>query len=224
MTKQRRQEIFNLSLAKRILKDYSHLLKEADKKKLEKLIGNRGSWKISPEYHQGGEDLDGRNHCEVGLCMFSRRLRNTLAFQWYKDIDMINASYTFVAIKAKEYNIPDMEWVFDYIENREFILKSTMESENCDRDTAKQQFTKRIFRCEDKCLQELAKKFVNLNLETKAYYQSLLDKKEFNPLGKFLSYIYHKWEWKLLDKIQELFEKNGIKTYADLHDGFYVDT
>tara|TARA_R100000700_G_C3177825_1_gene153205 strand:+ start:368 stop:2506 length:2139 start_codon:yes stop_codon:yes gene_type:complete len=223
MTKQRRQEIFNLSLAKRILKDYSSQLKDADKYKLEKLIGNRGSWKINPEYHQGGEDLDGRNHCEVGLCMFSRKLRNTLAYQYYKDIDMVNASYTFIAQKVKEFNIPNMEWVFDYIENREFILQTTMKNENCDRDTAKEQYTKRLFRCEDEGLKELSKKFINKNLETKAYYKSLLDKKEYNPLGKFLCYIYHKWEWKLIDKIQELFEKNGIKTYADLHDGFYVD-
>ena len=116
-----------------------------------------------------------------------------------------------------------MEWVFDYIENREFILKQTMEAEKCDRDTAKQQYTSRIFRCKDEGLKKLATILIKHSLETEAYYKLLINKKEYNPLGKFLSYMYHKWEWKTINKIQEYFEKNHIKTYADLHDGFYID-
>tara|TARA_R100001594_G_scaffold150266_1_gene210781 strand:- start:1274 stop:3415 length:2142 start_codon:yes stop_codon:yes gene_type:complete len=222
MTRQRRQEIFNLALANRILKDYDSLLHKADKNKLTNLIGSRGAWKITPEYHQGGEDLDGRNVCEKGLCMFSRKLRNTLAYQYYKDIDMVNASYTFISHMAKKYNVENLEWVFDYIENREFILKQVMEGENCDRDTAKRGFTRRLFKGEDEGLNILAQKFIDDDIATKAYYESLIEKNIYNPLGKIVCYRYHKWEWKRIEKIQELFEKNGVKTFADLHDGFYI--
>ena len=96
MTKQRRTEIFNVPLAKRILKDYSTQLKEEDISKLKKLLKNRKSWNLAPLYRQGGYDLDGRNYCERGLCIFSRKLRNTLAKQFYTDVDMVNAGYTLL--------------------------------------------------------------------------------------------------------------------------------
>jgi hypothetical protein len=223
MTRQRRQEIFNLSLAKRVLQDFESQLSSSDKKKLENLIGTRGSWRITPEYHQGGEDLDGRNVCEKGLCMFSRKLRNTLAYQYYKDIDMVNASYTWLSLMIKKYKLDNLDWVFDYIENREFILQQVMEAENCDRDTAKKGFTKRIFKCQEEGLKSLVSKLKKESQEHTEYYESLKRRKEYNYHGKFLCYAYHKWEWKMIEKIQEFFEKNHIKTYADLHDGFFVE-
>ena len=219
MTKQRRTEIFNLQLARKILSDYSDQLEQNDITKLNNIIGKRGCWNIKPIYKQGGEDLDGRNVCERGIVIFSRKLRNTLAFQFYQDIDMKNAGYTWLTIELKKNNI-DCEWVKDYCENREFILSKYMKDKNCNRDTAKQSFTSRIFSGKDKELKELANIYKK---EYSIYWDKLNNDKNYNPTGKFICYLYHKWEWETISKIMEYFEKKKVNCFADLHDGFYVN-
>ena len=214
MTKQRRTEKFNLNLAKYLLQN-NVITNEEDRRKLESVIGR--SWNLMPIYKQGGENLDGRNWCEKGLCMFSRKLRNTLSYQHYLDIDMMNASYTWLRmiLKKNDMKVPLVE---DYCENREKILADYMEKNNCDRDEAKKYFTKKIFACKDNFLQELADKYKGTSV-----YELFKKAEEYNHRGKYLCHIYAQWEWDTLSKIMELFEKMKVKCYADLHDGFFVD-
>ena len=214
MTRQRRTEKFNLNLAKYLLQN-NVITDEEDKRRLESVVGR--SWNLTPIYKQGGENLDGRNHCEKGLCMFSRRLRNTLAYQHYNDIDMMNASYTWLRMTLSNNNMKVKE-VDEYCENREKILAEYMEKNNCDRDKAKKYFTKKIFACKDNYLIELADKYKDNSI-----YKLLEQTEEYNHKGKYLCHIYHQWEWDTISKIMELFEKMKVKCYADLHDGFFVD-
>ena len=219
MTRQRRTEIFNLQLARKILADYSDQLDKKDITKLNNIIGKRGCWNIKPIYKQGGEDLDGRNICERGLCIFTRKLRNTLSYQFYQDIDMKNAGYTWLTIELKKNNI-DCEWVKDYCENREFILSNYMKDNKCDRDEAKKSFTSRIFSGKDKELVKIANIY---KTEYNTYWDKLITNKIHNPTGKFICYLYHKWEWETISKIMVFFEKNKVNCFADLHDGFFVN-
>jgi len=221
MTKQRRTEKFNLDLAKCILTDYSDQLEQYDTNKLTQYI-SKNKWNLIPEYIQGGEDLDGRNSCRVGLASFSRKLRNTLSYQHYQDIDMINAGYSWLKMEMKKNNITCI-WVEDYCDNREFILSKYMNDNNCDRDKAKKSFTGRLFRSDDKELKQLVDIYKNKDLEHKLYHKLLVEKGEKNVVGKFMNYLYHKWEWNTIDKIMELFEKKKVKCFADLHDGFYIE-
>ena len=57
MTKQRRDETFNLQLAELLLKKHKDLMEDYDIKLLKDLV-NVGKKKITPIYRQGGEDLD----------------------------------------------------------------------------------------------------------------------------------------------------------------------
>ncbi len=215
MTKQRRTETFNVPLAKKLLRDYKDQLKDYDVIALERLFRARQGWNFTPLYHQGGDTLDGRNVCERGLCMFSRKTRNTLSYQFYYDIDMMNASWTWVRALLKFHDM-DIPAVNRYCDNREELLSHYMKQNNCDRHTAKQFYTKRLFKAQDDFLIKLAKKY-----KGDPVYEE--KKKLPNGKGKFLAYLYHKWEWDNLSKIMEYFEKNHIKCFADLHDGFYVE-
>ena len=226
MTKQRRTEIFNVPLAKRILKDYTSQLNEEDISKLKKLLKNRKSWNLTPLYRQGGYDLDGRNYCERGLCIFSRKLRNTLAKQFYTDIDMVNAGYTCLTILMNRYyedlkETPEGKAIVRYYRKRESMLKRYCEKEGCDREGAKRFFVAKLFDGTNECINEIARREMEREESIKEFYNSLPET-ENNKIGRTFCLIYHKWEFETLSKLMDFFENKGIYTYADLHDGFYV--
>ena len=225
MTKQRRNEIFNVPLAKRILADYSNQLKDEDIHKLKKLLKNRKSWNLVPLYRQGGYDLDGRNYCERGLCIFSRKLRNTLSFQFYKDIDMVNAGYTCLALFFRKYpdlkETPEGKAIYKYYRKRDSMLTKYCEKNFCERDEAKKFFISKIFDGSNVCINEITKREMETDENIKEFYNKL-PPNETNKLGRTFCLIYHKWEYNTLNTLQDFFENKGIYTYADLHDGFFV--
>tara|TARA_R100000388_G_scaffold94647_2_gene82579 strand:+ start:705 stop:2834 length:2130 start_codon:yes stop_codon:yes gene_type:complete len=224
MTIQRRTEILNVPLAKRILKDYNEQLNEKDIKQLKRIMKNRKSWNLVPLYRQGGVDLDGRNYCERGLCVFSRKLRNTLAYQFYKDIDMVNAGYTFLYLLIND-KYPDLKEsgkdIIKYYKKRDVRLNKFMKENNCNRDTAKKYFVANLFSGKDDTINEITKREIDSCIHVKDFYDKM-NNTEYNKLGKTFAYLYHKWEFKTIIKIMEFFENKGICCYADLHDGFYV--
>jgi hypothetical protein len=225
MTKQRRTEIFNVPLAKYILKTCKDELKDYDINALTKLIGKRNSWTLHPIYRQGGEDLDGRNVCEKGLCVFSRKVRNTLARQFYKDVDMVNACYIYFYDLLQKN--PDLKkqgkWIKTYYENREEKLNKIIESKKTDRSGAKTFYLSKAFNGKDETINELIIREIEKCEKAQVYYKRLLKEEVENPLGKIASYFYHRWEWATISKIMDFMEKNHINTFCDLHDGFYVD-
>tara|TARA_R100000654_G_scaffold60161_2_gene86946 strand:- start:1122 stop:3260 length:2139 start_codon:yes stop_codon:yes gene_type:complete len=225
MTKQRRNEIFNVPLAKRILADYSNQLKDEDIHKLKKLLKNRKSWNLNPLYRQGGYDLDGRNYCERGLCIFSRKLRNTLSYQFYKDIDMVNAGYTCLALFFRKYpdlkETPEGKAIYKYYRKRDSMLTKYCEKNFCERDEAKKFFISKIFDGSNVCINEITKREMETDENIKEFYNKL-PPNETNKLGRTFCLIYHKWEYNTLNTLQDFFENKGIYTYADLHDGFFV--
>ena len=226
MTKQRRNEIFNVPLAKRILQDYSTQLKEEDIYKLKKLLKNRKSWNLVPLYRQGGYDLDGRNYCERGLCIFSRKLRNTLAKQFYTDVDMVNAGYTFLTIIInKQYpdlkDTPAGKAILKYHRKRESILSKYCEKHHCEREEAKDFFVAKLFDGSDECINEITKREIDRDENVKDFYEKLPED-ENNKIGRTFCLIYHKWEYSTISTLQDFFENKGIYTYCDLHDGFFV--
>ena len=226
MTKQRRTEIFNVPLAKRILKDYSTQLKEEDISKLKKLLKNRKSWNLAPLYRQGGYDLDGRNYCERGLCIFSRKLRNTLAKQFYTDVDMVNAGYTFLTLLIRK-QYPDLEEtaegkaIIKYNRKRESILQKYCKQYFCEREQAKQFYVSKLFDGSNECINEITKREIERDENVKDFYEKLPEN-EKNKMGRTFCLIYHKWEYATINTLQDFFENKGIYTYCDLHDGFFV--
>ena len=226
MTKQRRTETFNVPLAKRILKDYPTQLKEEDIYKLKKLLKNRKSWNLVPLYRQGGYDLDGRNYCERGLCIFSRKLRNTLAKQFYTDIDMVNAGYTFLTLLMNKH-YKDLEEteagkaIIKYHKKREVLLARYCKKNHCEREDAKEFFITKLFDGTNECINEVTKREIERDEKVKDFYDKL-PADENNKMGRTFSLIYHKWEYATLSKLMEFFENKGIYCYADLHDGFFV--
>ena len=224
MTIQRRTEIYNLPLAQFILKNYKEQLKQKDIKKL--IYFNKAkNWNLVPVYRQGGIDLDGRNQCEKGLVVFSRKLRNTMAYQWYKDIDMVNAGFTYLNQLLNKY--PELkvkaEWIISYFENRDEILQKTMDKNKCDRDEAKDVFIKKLFNGKDEVINEIVRLEMKERQDFKNYFDEVKENhEEYNPLGKTFAFMYHKWEWNTLSKIMEYFEYKRIQCFCDLHDGFFI--
>ena len=226
MTKQRRTEIFNVPLAKRLLNDYSTLSKEEDIVKLKKLLKNRKSWNLAPLYRQGGYDLDGRNYCERGLCIFSRKLRNTLAKQFYIDIDMVNAGYTFLnlLLNNKYQDLKETsegKAIIKYYRKRESMLSRYCEKNHCQREDAKDFFVAKLFDGSDKCINEISKREIASDENVKDFFDKLPED-EKNKMGRTFCLIYHKWEYATISKLMDFFENKGIYCYADLHDGFFV--
>lgn len=225
MTKQRRTEIFNVPLAKYILRTCRDELKDRDFNALTKLVGKRNSWTLHPIYRQGGEDLDGRNICEKGLCVFSKKVRNTLARQFYKDVDMVNACYIYFYDLLQKN--PDLKkqgkWIKSYYENREEKLNKIMESKKITRQEAKDIYIQKAFNGKDATINELTIREIEKCENAQIYYKKLLKEEVENPLGKIASYFYFRWEWDTISKIMDFMEKNRINTFCDLHDGFFVD-
>jgi hypothetical protein len=222
MTIQRRPEILNVPLAKCILKDYSNQLHEKDKNNLERILRNRRRWKLEPIYRQGGYDLNGRNWCEKGLCMFSRKLRNTLAYQFYKDIDMVNAGYTWLNGLLEKYD--DLKksgkWITNYYKKREKVLQKFIEQEESNRADAKKFFISKLFNGQEPVINEIMKRELEQNPEAQKFYDTI--KNESNPKGRTMCYLYGIWEFQTLQKIMMYFEKEKVEVFADLHDGFFI--
>ena len=224
MTIQRRNEILNVPLAKCILKDFSNQLHEADKTNLERVLRNRRRWKLEPIYRQGGYDLNGRNWCEKGLCMFSRKLRNTLAYQFYKDIDMVNARYTWLYLLLERYEDlkkkKECKWIINYYKKREKVIQKFIEEEGATREEAKKFFISKLFNGQEPMINEIMKRELKIYPKAREFYESIQN--ENNPKGRTMCYMYGIWEFQTLQKIMMYFEKERIECFADLHDGFFI--
>jgi len=224
MTIQRRNEILNVPLAKCILKDFSNQLHEADKTNLERVLRNRRRWKLEPIYRQGGYDLNGRNWCEKGLCMFSRKLRNTLAYQFYKDIDMVNAGYTWLYSLLERYEDlkkqKQSKWIINYYKKREKVIQKFIEEEGATREEAKKFFISKLFNGQEPMINEIMKRELKIYPKAREFYESIQN--ENNPKGRTMCYMYGIWEFQTLQKIMMYFEKERIECFADLHDGFFI--
>jgi hypothetical protein len=224
MTIQRRNEILNVPLAKCILKDFSNQLHEADKTNLERVLRNRRRWKLEPIYRQGGYDLNGRNWCEKGLCMFSRKLRNTLAFQFYKDIDMVNAGYTWLYSLLERYEDlkkkKECKWIINYYKKREKVIQKFIIEESASREEAKKFFISKLFDGREPIINEIMKRELKIYPKAREFYESIQN--EPNPKGRTMCYMYGIWEFQTLQNIIMYFEKERIECFADLHDGFFI--
>ena len=222
MTKQRRDETFNLQLAELLLKKHKDLMEDYDIKLLKDLV-NVGKKKITPIYRQSGEDLDGRNICELGLCAFSRKVRNSLAYQYYYDVDIVNSGYTwlFEALKENNIKVKQESSISQYYHNRDELLEKEMKNGKS-RDEVKQKYLKLLF--DGKTSPTISKTLYN-KLIVKDEFKDIYEKsmsRDTNKIGSFMCMVYHKWEWKTLCNIMNFFDKHRVETYADLHDGFYV--
>lgn len=224
MTRQRFDEIFNLDLARHILTNNRELLKDMDLKQLQELV-KRGKRKIIPKYIQKGINLKGREYPDVGLGTFSRKTRNTLAYPYYIDIDIKNASYTWIRALLKKYDIKS-HWVEEYCENREELIKKYIMAHpaTSTRDTVKRMYTSKLFNDSDKNFKKICDILIKKHKEL---FKKVVKEKEEEGLDKcprraFMAHCYQEWEFKTIWDIITLFQKNKIKCYADLHDGFYI--
>lgn len=79
-----------------------------------------------------------------GLAFLERKARNTLAEDYYFDIDFENCAPSILYQLCQKLGIK-AEILGDYVDNRTEILKDFMECYKCDRTTAKQLFTSLMF-------------------------------------------------------------------------------
>lgn len=233
MTRQRHPETINRKFIDYILNNNYNELADYDKKLLPKLKSKDN--KVTPIYKKGGIFLNDRNWCLKGYAGLSRKTRNTLAFEYYHDLDISGSVFAVLVYLGRKYSI-DIPCIKDHFENRTIHLKAKM-NKGMTRDEAKKIYTQKPFDNYDdwfdkskmSALENEIHKVQNIIWDHEDYKNDrfYLTKKgqrihSGNPKGKLLAHVYFSIEWAVVEKAMDFLESKGIFPVGDLHDGFFV--
>lgn len=120
MTRQRHEETINSKFIDYIIQNHYEQLADYDKKLLPKLKSKNN--KVSPMYKKGGVFLDDRNWCSKGLAGLSRKVRNTLAYQHYVDVDIKSSVFAVLVYLAEKYDL-DIPNIDNHFQHRDACLQ-----------------------------------------------------------------------------------------------------
>lgn len=233
MTRQRHEEIINSKFIDYIIQNNYEELADYDKKLLPKLKSKNN--KVLPLYKKGGVFLDDRNWCSKGLAGLSRRVRNTLAYQHYIDVDIKSSVYAVLVYLGEKYDL-DIPCIEDHYENRDTYLNKWI-SKGKSRDEAKKVYARKPFDNYTDWYDN--SKMTELDKEIKMVQDFIWNHPDFqrdrlyvtkkgqqlhknNPRGKLLAHIYFTIEWAIVEKAMDFLETKNCFAVADLHDGFFV--
>ena len=229
----RSQECVDVKKMTKLLRLHANLLKSDDTHRDEDVLLTMKKKQQNNHYFPMYKSSDkGRQHCKTGYGALSRKVRNYLADGIYFDVDMVNCSYNTMSAYGKSKGLP-VEKIEHYLNNREESLEKMMTITKCNRDIAKQNYTKKWFSYSDPKTSN--KRFMkgSLNAEIHKIQTYILkneDLKEImkkcrtkpNPQNSALAYFYHEKEWEQAVAAMTHLRTQGYTVAADLHDGFFV--
>ena len=229
----RSQECVDVKKMTKLLRLHANLLKSDDTHRDEDVLLTMKKKQQNNHYFPMYRSSDkGRQHCKTGYGALSRKVRNYLADGIYFDVDMVNCSYNTMSAYGKSKGLP-VEKIEHYLNNREESLEKMMTKTKCNRDIAKQNYTKKWFSYSDPKTSN--KRFMkgSLNAEIHKIQSYILkneDLKEImkkcrtkpNPQNSALAYFYHEKEWEQAVAAMTHLRTQGYEVAADLHDGFFV--
>lgn len=197
--------------------------------KVQKALTKKNEMKIT--YTRYGEY--GRVYAKEGISLgqVRRELRHTLADGNYIDIDMKNAHPTILK-QVCEHNKIKCNYLSEYVNKRDEILKSTMEFYNCSRDIAKRLFISLLYLGSFKtwvtsnCIENeeetdfiknyskelslIANRIIKENFN---FYQEMVDEEKHNPKSTVLSLYLQQIECIILETMySHLLEKKVLGT------------
>lgn len=206
-----------------------------------KYLGKQRYGRTEIKYKKTGASEYGRyfvtNNC-VGLQGLCREVRNTITFNNYYDIDIVNAQPTLLYKYCINNNYP-YENLKKYVLNRETYLDDLIKENNIDRDTAKQEILKfinggksieQLIINED--LQNLLNEIIIIQEKVKIDNSNLVKyakKKKiekynaiWNIEGSVLNYILTRLENEAIMCIIKYFKTNNIDIDTIIHDGILI--
>jgi hypothetical protein len=181
----------------------------------------------------------------LGLQMMWRPIRNTLARDYYYDIDIKNAFYTFLKQYCEKNEIVSYE-LNNYVEKRDEKLNEIIKSCGCSREKAKELTIKIIFlgklELEGIETEKIPKWMERLRMELITICEHIYNRNKSSKMMKdfeknykkdltkykckktsFLSLFLETIENKTIMRVKEEFEKRGYTVGALIFDGLLID-
>eukprot|EP00884_Botryococcus_braunii_P003004 jgi/Botrbrau1/12704/Bobra.67_1s0067.1 len=237
-----RTERFNYKNLARIINLFDRLmphLSSTDAKKMkmacEKYLSKSRNGQLYVEYEPSRNKPPGVGRLYasggVGLQFLSKRIRHTIAGEYYWDVDMKDAHPSILTQFCKKNDIPCAN-LKDYVENREAKLESLMKSLNMKREEAKTfvlRFVNSTGRAVKDCpswFKELAKELNTIRKEvvkTTPDMEQYADKSKGNEQGSHMNLLLCTIENKCLMNLVDFFEQKGYKASVLVFDGCMVE-
>lgn len=221
---ERNPEVFDRNERKR-LQEYMNGAEIKGDKAKKKIYYHYKSGKIGRQYVYG-----------YGLQNMKREIRQTIAGEYYEDIDMVNSEPTLLLGYCKKAKYGN-EGIKYYCENREKCLKELMRNSKCNREEAKRAVIKIInggnpypeSRCEwfDKFKKDVKEvhKSISENPAYKKRLSEISEEKGYNEIGTLISEIFQEIENECLCKCIEYVGKMNKKALSKIvliFDGFMI--
>ena len=230
-------ELFNLDMAYYLVKNDD--LDQESKKRIRKMIKNKQkvnqlevTYKLGKNIKEG---LTGRwiANRSIGLQGLSREIRNSLASDYYWDVDIVNCQVVLLLQLGKKYGfkVDQLEY---YCNNREKLFADMIEEKEGDvsRDDLKERFIALLFGgytktsdpkwIVEKFYPEIKKLMSNLADKFPDVYKRCVKSKPANPQGSCCAHILQTEERKCLMALDEFLLLNKRSLDVFIHDGGYV--
>jgi len=206
-----------------------------------KYLSKQKYGRVEIKYKKTGADGYGRyfvNNNSLGLQGLCREVRNTICFNNYYDIDMVNAQPNLLYQYCISKNYP-FENLKKYVLNREEYLNDLMTLNNINRDTAKEEILKYLnggksieqLKLNDN-IQNLLNEILSIHKKVEDDNPSLVKyatkkkiekyNKVWNIQGSVLNYILTRLENESIMCIINYFKKSNIPTDTIIHDGILI--
>jgi len=170
----------------------------------------------------------------LGFTSFSRKIRNTLMYENYIDIDLKNAQIEIIYNIAKSNNI-NLKYIKKYCEKRDEILQNVMTEYSVNKKQAKELFLTLGFfgsfdswkehnkikntnsiKFIDKYIDDIKTFYKAIKKENEKLYETAKKQKPSNIKGSFLSLYLQEWETRIIDTvIYYLYHKTSILDYNE---------
>lgn len=204
-------EIFDRTIANRLLKEDSSKITPEEKKLVSKLLRkSRGNeLEVKYKYTKGYANLQiGRVYAEGSLslgCMKNSSIRAPMCEKYYHDIDVVNCHYTIAYQYAKNKGLEHNN-IKQYVENREECLNQVMEEYKLDRTDAKLLYLKIAYGGNLPENLECSDESTYVDLETINPKLSALK----NEMNKLATYVWdNNKSWHELPNKNHLFKQSG---------------
>ena len=246
-------EVFNCDNAYKLLKNWDNIFDEnsiyaqwhdlqLEKEKLSNYLRNFkynngiGIRKVSYHYCSAGEKHSRQMVSGVGLQNLMRPVRQTLAYEYYYDVDMVNSQSTILLnyFSKKGYDCIPIQY---YVENRETCLHQLMDHMKISRDDAKviviALLNGGVLKSPLNEISWCRELYTNINnirqamLRDPMYAKQIVQirsKKTYNIMGTLLANITFDIENNLLNECQAYLAFNDIPTDSIVlvFDGFMI--
>jgi putative DNA primase/helicase len=189
-----------------------------------KLLTKSINGAVKVNYHQANGRNFGRFFADnsISLQSLCREIRHSIAFEYYDDVDMVNAHPVILRHLCKIHNI-EHEKLNDYIENRDKHISDLIADNKIEREDAKRAFLCLInggaggyaaLPAPTKFIKRFKTETTDILEELCALYPKEFEYRKKsnpeNPMGSTVNAIMCEWENKILQCILKFFSDNRI--------------